>query len=284
MFIASSTCVFGSLETALAELLPIGICAFEAYELHVPGHPDVKHIGVGQKTNDELRQLRDDIRARGARLCALSGHTDLLEPDPSASAENVHHIERCLEAAPLLDCPIVVTSSGHLRGEASRAWKHLVGVLKHLGDIAGEKGVQLAVECHYGEFIATTDDAHRLMEEFAHPCVGVNYDAWHFALAGENLETSVRTLSSWVIHTHIHDVPRKCPQDTPWFAREEIPGRGGIDWALILAELNRVGYRGALPIELHRVFVERVQDHKEAGEFLRAQMERLGVGERVRGR
>lgn len=277
MFVASSTCVFGSLETALAELLPIGISAFEAYELHVPGRPELKHVGVGLKTEDELGQLREGLQSRGAWLCALSGHTDLLEPDPSAAAENVRHLEGCLAAAPLLDCPVVVTASGPLRGEASAAWEYLVEVLRHLGDIAGEHNVRLAVECHYGEFIATTEDARRLMEAVAHPCAGINYDAWHFALAGENLETSVRTLSRWVFHTHIHDVPRECPGGTHWFAREEIPGRGVIDWPLLLAELNRAGYRGALPIELHKVFSDRVRDHAQARDFLSAQLERLAL-------
>jgi sugar phosphate isomerase/epimerase len=255
--------------------LPIGIRTFEAYELHAPGVPEVRHVGVRVKADDELRRLGDDLSRRGARICALSGHADLLDPDPAADA--VRHLERCLEAAPLLGCPIVVTASGFLRGEPAAAWERLVAVLRHLGDVAGEEGVRLAVECHYGEFIATTEEAERLMEAVAHPRVGVNYDAWHFALAAEDLERSVRVLSPWIIHTHIHDVPRDCPEDTKWFEREEIPGRGVVDWSVILAELKRVGYGGALPIELHKVFEDRVRDHVQASKFLKAQLQRLGA-------
>ncbi len=120
-----------------AELLPISISAFEAYELNLPGHPELRHVSVAEKTEDQLHKLRENLKKRDARLCALSGHTDLLAADPEHRAESVRHLKGCLSAARILARPIVVTASGHLCSEAEEAMTHLVNVLRHLGDLAG---------------------------------------------------------------------------------------------------------------------------------------------------
>lgn len=275
MFIASSTSVFGGLQRATEELLPLGINAFEAYELNVPGHPELKHVGVADKTEDELAALRDDLGKQGARLCALSGHTDLLAPSEGARAESVRHLEACLSAARTLDCPIVVTASGHLRGHAEAAMDGLAATLRHLGDAAGEHGVRLAIEAHCGEFIQSTDDLIRLMERVDHPCVAINYDPFHFVFLDEDLAASARAAAPWVAHTHIHDVSADGAQDVPWFEREEVPGRGVIDWRAVLTALCHVGYQGALSIELHKVFSDLAADHRASRDFLLQLMEGL---------
>jgi len=268
MFVASSTAVFGGLEQALDEMLPLGIGALEAYELNVPGHPELRHVGVAAKTDSELTSLRAQFHERDARLCALSGHTDLLDPDPEGRAASVAHLRRCLAAAGVLGCPIVVTASGHLRGDPGEAMRSLVDALRGLGDVAAEHGVHLAVEAHYEEFMQSTADVVRLMQQVDHPRVGINYDPFHFVFLGEDIAASARTAAQWVIHTHIHDVTPSGADDVPWHAREEIPGRGVIDWPAVLEALHRAGYDGALSIELHKVFADLATDHETSRDYL----------------
>jgi len=279
MFIASSTAVFGGLEAALKTLLPAGITAFEAYELHVPGHPELKHVGVANRSDEELSALRERLAVSGARLCALAGHTDLLAADTDERARGTAHLERCLEAARLLACPIVVTASGHLRGDPGGALSTLVGALRHLGDKATDAGAKVAVEGHYGEFIQSTEDLIRLMEAVDHPAVGVNYDPFHFVFLHENMAQWAPRAAPWVVHTHIHDVARGWSPERPWYDQEDVPGRGVIDYAAMLSALCSVGYGGALSIELHKVFHGLTEDHVLARDFLQKQIAQLGIAE-----
>jgi sugar phosphate isomerase/epimerase len=141
----------------------------------------------------------------------------------------------------------------------------MVSCLGKLSEKGAGYNVKIALECHYGEFIQSTDEIKRLIEDVASEHVGINYDAWHFELQKEEIATSIQSVAKYVIHTHIHDVPK---EDIPGKQREDIPGNGTIDWASIVKALTSVGYNGVLSIELHQVYSERVKDHRKAKSYL----------------
>jgi len=265
MKIASSTCIFGSIQTAIEELTPLGVNALEAYELCVPSRKELYHLNLASKTDAQIAELKSSFDEQDVSICAISGHASLLEKDEEVFSANLAHLHRCIEGAELLGCPIVVTASGHATGDPERDWDRLNTCLGELGEKARGYNVKIALECHAGEFIQSTSDVKRLIESIGSEDVGINYDPWHFEILGEDISDSAKSVAKYVIHTHIHDVPKAEGERK---IGEDIPGNGTIDWPSIVRELASVGYNGALSIELHRVFSDRVSDHRSSRTYL----------------
>jgi len=270
MKIASSTCIFGSVQTAIAELKPLGINALEVYEL-CAGEASL-HLRLASKTNTQIEKLKSRLDKQDVYICAISGHANLLEDDEERFSANMAHLYRCVEGAELLDCPIVVTASGHATGDSGRDWDRMLSCLGQLGEKAARHSVKIALECHYGEFIQSTAEVKRLIESVALDSVGINYDAWHFELLGENIAESIKSVAKYVLHTHIHDVPKG---KTAAGQNEDIPGNGTIDWPSMVKELTLIGYNGTLSIELHQVYSDRVSDHLSSKTYLESILESI---------
>jgi len=267
MKIATSTYIFGSIEKAVETLSDTPIRDLEAYEILAPGRDDLRQLRVHQRTYEELSQLRDSLSQKGFRIAAISGHTDLLEKDNQQRRQNIAHLERCVDAAPVLKCPIVVFASGAGTGDSDKDWNDLTESIKHLCSRAGRHDVKIAFECHYHEFISSTDDAIKLVKQVNRANFGINYDPWHFELAGEDIAESVGKCAPMIVHTHLHDVPHDSV-DLPWYKRECIPGDGSINWAVIFEQLKKNNYDGVLSIELHQVYNDILSDCRKAYKFL----------------
>jgi len=268
MYVASSTFAFGDIETAVRELSSIGIRALEAYETGI--RPGYWHLRVEERSPDEFRQLRSWLDDEGVALSAISGHVPLIGDDDALIRASLSHLEKCMTAAALLGCPVVVTASGGGQGsgEAERDWEDLSTRVSRLSERAGDHGVRIAFEPHYGEFVATTADLERLLQAVPSPHLGVNYDAAGLQVAGEDLAASIDRVAERTIHTHIRDIADGDLQDVPQLRRECVPGTGAIAFPSIVQGLLDAGYEGALSIELHKVCEGRLADHVSAGEYL----------------
>jgi len=267
MKIATSTFIFGSIEKAVEILSPTVIRELEVYEVLVPGRDDVRHLKVYERTGEELSELSSSLEQKGFRIAAISGHTSLLTEKVQQGKQNIVHVERCIEIAPLVKCPVVVTASGPGTGNEEKDWKDLTTIMKNLCEKAAKCGIKIAFECHYGEFISSPEEVTRLVQEVNMTNFGINYDPWHFELAGMNIVESVARCAPWIVHTHLHDVPYDS-EDLPWHKRECIPGDGSIDWSAIIEQLKKDDYKGVLSIELHQVYQDIYSDCQKAYQFL----------------
>jgi hydroxypyruvate isomerase len=85
---------------------------------------------------------------------------------------------------------------------------------------------------------ATTADAARLVTAVDRPNVRMLFDVYHSAIAGENVEDSLKTYLPLIGHIHIADYP----------GRHE-PGTGSLPIAEFIASLDRAGYDGFIGLE-----------------------------------
>ena len=275
MYVASSTCLFSNIETAVRELRPIGIRSLEVYEVGLgPGH---WHLRVAERSAGELKETKKRLERDGMKVCAISGHVPLVGEGRAMIRAALSHLRRCMAAAELLGCPVVVTASGGGKGTGNRErdWHDLCGRVRRLSARAADHGVRIAFEPHYGEFVATTDDLRRLMEAVASPHLGINYDAAGLKVAGEDIAASIASVAQWVIHTHIRDIAKGNRRNAPQIRRECVPGTGTIDFRAIVQTLANAGYQGALSIELHKVYENRVDDHLAARRYLEEELNSL---------
>lgn len=201
-------------------------------------------------------------------MAAISAHGTFFSGDLDYCRRYRRHVERCLEAAEILECPVVVVASGGKPDIGPDGIKLLADDLTSLAEKAMPHGVCLALEAHRGELVQHSYEAAQVLDMVSHPNLGSNFDPWHFELLGEDLGAAAATLVPWIIHTHLHDVPRETGAGVGSGDPEAIPGDGRMDWETILSRLQEADYSGAYTVELHRTFSDRISDHIRAREFL----------------
>ncbi|KGF67902.1 hypothetical protein LL06_19685 [Hoeflea sp. BAL378] len=108
---------------------------------------------------------------------------------------------------------------------------------------ARAEGVELLLEALNptdvpGYFVRSLDDALALLGRLEGPNVGLLFDVYHCARAGEPVVAQLHACAPWTRHIQIADAP----------ARGE-PGTGEIDWKAVFSAIAATGYRGFVGAE-----------------------------------
>ncbi|MPZ18354.1 MAG: TIM barrel protein [Luteitalea sp.] len=114
--------------------------------------------------------------------------------------------------------------------------------LEELQALAAPRGVHLALEV-IPNALSTPDALVRLVdEELEIPGAGLCFDFGHAFLMGDVVD-GIEACSGHLLTTHVHDNGG---------TRDDhlLPFRGGIDWASATTALQKIGYDGALVLEL----------------------------------
>jgi inosose dehydratase len=119
-------------------------------------------------------------------------------------------------------------------------------------------GVRLAYHHHMGAYVQAPEDVDRLMAATGDE-VGLLFDSGHMAFAGGDPVAMLGKHVARVCHVHCKDVrPEviRLARNRDWSFLQAVlagaftvPGDGAIDFAALLAILDRNGYRGWLVVE-----------------------------------
>ncbi|HSR53351.1 MAG TPA: sugar phosphate isomerase/epimerase [Acidobacteriota bacterium] len=158
----------------------------------------------------------------------------------------------------------------------ARRWKPIL-------DAFQQEGVRFALEVHPSEIAFDLVTAARALEEVGHhPAFGFNFDPSHFGYQGVDYLAFIHRFGERIFHMHVKDVwwsdvpaqsgvfgghlefgdPRR-----HWEFRS--PGRGKIDFDLVMRALNQIGYGGPLSVEWEDIGMNREHGAAEACAFVR---------------
>jgi sugar phosphate isomerase/epimerase len=232
-----------------------------------PSHLDVRQLGSARA--DEIRTMLADI---GLSVSAVAYYENNLHVDPSRRREIHDHLRRCIEAASLLECPLVGTFVGRDVTKTVAENLALAGeVFPDLVGYAGERGVRLVVEnCpmegwHPDGYPGNLAYSPELWEWMFSLGLYLNYDPSHLVWLGIDPVEAVRPYVDHVLHAQAKDtqvdvrarnrygffgrtVERSGPWDVGWW-RYRVPGRGDIDWRAVIDALDEGGFAGTLSVE-----------------------------------
>jgi hexulose-6-phosphate isomerase len=183
-----------------------------------------------------------EIQRAGARhgvsvrsLCA-DGFIHLPLVDASARDERLDLLNRLITAAHRIAARIVVLP--FLEGNAFASMSHAATVLRQMAsslDRAADARVTLAVESDW-----PAAGLHALLDEAAHPSLGLCYDTGNAVSSGFDPAREIRALGSRVVEVHIKD--RRKGRSVPL-------GEGEVDFEAVLAALDDIGFTGPLILE-----------------------------------
>ena len=104
------------------------------------------------------------------------------------------------------DTPILITTTpGHNAPQWDTGKEKIRDAFLHLGDLASEHGIIIAIEAHAGTDFETPDKAIWMIEQTNHPSLKLDLDISHFYVEGAELEYSVTLCAPHSVMVHIKD-------------------------------------------------------------------------------
>ena len=152
--------------------------------------------------------------------------------------------------------------TGYERSEQldDREWTQLAQGVERVEELAGTRGLRVALHPHYGTAVESRSDIERVLESSP---VALCLDTGHLMVAGMDVIEVAKSFSERIEHVHLKDADSGLSQLVHSGAlgyQEAVArgmyrplGRGGIDIQSVVAILQGSGYRGWLVLEQDRV-------------------------------
>lgn len=229
----------------------------------------VTHIAVEELDKAQAKDIRSMLDGYGLEISSLAYYPNPLHPDKEHRETVVAHLKKVIEAAALLEAPIVGTFVGKDKDrtvpenleEYAKVWPPIV-------QFAKEHGVKIAIEnCpmifSYDEWpggnnLATTPAIWKQMWEIIpEDNFGLNLDPSHLIWQMIDYERVVREFADKIFHVHAKDlhVDREglyqngvLSLGMGWQV-PRLPGLGDVNWGAFISALTGVGYDFVISIE-----------------------------------
>jgi D-psicose/D-tagatose/L-ribulose 3-epimerase len=182
-------------------------------------------------------------------VCGAFGPTrDLTADDPKLRANGLDYITRSLDLAGEVGGKFLAGPMYSAVGKARLVppeqrrleWQRAVENVRHAAELAGARGLQLAIEPlnrFESDLVNTAEDVVRLVDEIAHPAARVMLDSFHMTIEERDLEQAIRTVGPRLLHVQVSENFRG------------TPGTGQTRWDSFKRGLDAVGYTGGVSIE-----------------------------------
>ena len=241
------------LERALEGIASTGVSRVElCASLGSCDHAAPESLGRG--ASDKLRGL---LTKYGLTAVAYSGHTDLTTQEGMkaglARLQLAANMGISLFITPMppffVDSPI----KGQLTMPPDadpNAEQFAIENAVRLADLADKLDVQMCIEFGLWGFGRITGQHYlALLERMKRPGLGINFDAAATTLFNENALPTKEDISVLASHlSHFHLCDRSSTDMGKW---DFCPvGEGAIAWNPFLTELDRVGYKGHVSVEM----------------------------------
>jgi sugar phosphate isomerase/epimerase len=229
----------------------------------------VTHIDVTALNKTKAKAIRKMLGGHGLVISALGYYPNPLHPDAEHRNTVISHLNKVIEAAALLEVPVVGTFVGKDKDKTVPAnLEQYAKIWPPIVKFAREHDVKIGIEnCpmlfSYDEWpggnnLASTPAIWRKMWEIIpDDNFGLNLDPSHLVLQMIDYERVVREFASRIFHVHAKDlhIDREglynhgvLSQGMGWQV-PRLPGLGDMDWQKFFAALTAAHYDYVVSIE-----------------------------------
>ena len=230
----------------------------------------VTHIDVTGLDAAAASDLRGKVAASGLSISGLGYYPNPLAPDPAEAETYVGHIRKVIEAASLLDVPVVNTFVGRdWTKSLDDNWPRFLSTWKPLIQFADDHGIKIGIEnCPMfftrdewpgGKNLATSPRIwRRMFSDIPSPNFGLNFDPSHFIWQQMDYLRVLREFAPRLHHLHAKDarLDRDRLNDVGLLAHPneyhtpKLPGLGDVEWGKFFGVLGDIGYPGPICVEV----------------------------------
>jgi sugar phosphate isomerase/epimerase len=226
------------------------------------------HIDVANLSEDQAREIADEVNGKGLSISGLGFYPNPLHPDEQVRRQAIDHIKLVIEAARKMGVPFANTFMG---GDPSKSvdenWEVALKIWPEIVDPARANGVKVTIEnCPMifsrdewpgGNNIAWSPYIwRRIIGEWG-DVVGLNYDPSHLVWLMIDQPRFIREFGPNIFHVQAKDVQidrdglyeRGTLSGGIGWQIPRLPGLGDANWQEIFSALWRSGYDGDVIIE-----------------------------------
>lgn len=247
----------------------------------------VTHIDVETLDKAGAAEVRAIMADSGLEISSLAYYPNYLVPDLEQRAFYVDHLKKVIDAATLLEVPIVGTFVGADQSKyATENLETFAKVWPPIVKYARERGIRIAIEnCPMlwddtwpgGQNVAYSPSIWtRMFEIIPDDNFGLNYDPSHLIWQFIDEVRPITDFRDRIFHVHAKDlrIDRELLyQDgilAPGFrwAIPRMPGLGDVRWADFMAALYAIGYDYVVSIEHEDRVFEGTEEKVKRGFYL----------------
>lgn len=247
----------------------------------------VSHIDVVNLDKARAREIRSVLDGYGLDISSLAYYPNILDPDPGVSKPAIDHLKKVIDAAVLLEVPIVGTFIGaDVNKYADQNLETFATVWPPIIAYARERGIKIAIEnCPMlwkqtwpgGTNLAYSPAIwKRMFEIIPDDNFGLNYDPSHLIWQFIDEVRPIKEFRDRIFHVHAKDMEIDREQlyqhgvIEPGFswAIPRLPGLGATRWPEFVAALYAIGYDYVISVEHEDRAFEETEDLVKRGFYL----------------
>jgi len=212
---------------------------------------DLVEIPVEDPALIDVKSVKEALREFDleAAICGAFGPSrDLTNDDVSYHNTSFDYIESCLEIAYELGTGFFAGPMYSAVGKARLVspeqkkieWDRAVANLYQVGEMAEERGLQLAIEPlnrFESDLINTAEDVVQLIKDIGHPAAKILLDGFHMNIEEPDIEKAILLAGDNLLHVQVSENYRG------------TPGTGQTRWDAFKRGLEAINYQGAVSIE-----------------------------------
>ncbi|MBM4079380.1 MAG: sugar phosphate isomerase/epimerase [Planctomycetes bacterium] len=225
--------------------------AAEAKRLRLRGFQAVQ-LGFNTEllTEDLCADVSTQLAQARLSVVAVSGYTDLIDPDEQVRERNAAYLERIIDLAPLFDTDIVVTWGGFKHKGMKRPWDEMMEATADIISAAEINGVMLAFELYDERVVGTTEEILCAIESIGSDNLVAVLDPPNtmkpsdLKRQGDYMDELAERLVDCAVLAHAKDVLFRDDQRT-----FPAAGQGQMDYEAYLRSLRKMSYESYLVVE-----------------------------------
>ena len=138
----------------------------------------------------KCKKIRDTFRAHDLPVCAVSGYTNIVHPDPAARAQKLKHLKTLIRNARDLGTPYVISETGtfdtesdwvhHPKNKTEEGYDTCRDVIADLVKEAYDHGAVFLLETYVNNVIGSIGETLRLFADIDSPSLGLLMDPTNY--------------------------------------------------------------------------------------------------------
>ena len=211
-----------------------------AQGIEIDAREEIKPKELTQTALRQLRKLLDDLNLR---VCAVNFRTRRGYGDAEDLDRRVDATKAAMQMAYSLGASVVINQVGAIPSDSEGpVWDRLRMSLDDLGRYGQKVGAMLAAETG----AESGADLARLLAALPEGSLGINFDPGNLIMNSHSVEEASNLLGRHVLHIHAKDAVRDLARRR---GIEVEMGRGSVDFASLLAQLEEYGYQGYITVK-----------------------------------
>ena len=175
-------------------------------------------------TAGKARRVREAFRDHDLPICAVSGYTNIVHPDPVARRQRLDMLRAIIRRARDFGTAYVISETGtyaaesdwisHPRNRTEEGFAECRGIIAGLAQLAYDHGAVFLVETYGNNVVGSVEETVRLFAEVDHPGLGLLMDPTKYFerhnidRMGATLRQIFDTLGPHIRIAHAKDVKR----------------------------------------------------------------------------